>query len=217
MKTLAPYGVAVTVLLALTAAINLAAPSLNAANGGPTVTVANTPLPTQVVNLPAVQTVNGTVSVANLPTAQTVSGTVAISNPVLPVRNLDEPGRNPYQETMFKTCSGQGDCGFNYGTVPAGKRLVVTGIAGYVDVANGTYPNCFLQSIYGGTQYVSQPVPFVKSTAGANNTRFVVNQDIHGYFGAQEYPMFACTLFSTSDNFSGGLQISVTGYYVDVQ
>src|SRR4051812_743493 len=136
------------------------------------------------------------------------------SSQPIPVQNLDEPGRNPYQEYQFQSCSGQGNCGGTYAVVPTGKRLVIQGVGGYVDVAGGTVPNCFLTSSIGGNQYLSTPLAFTKGTVG-NSTRFVINQDIHGYLGAGENPTVFCTLFSTGDNFSGGFQMMITGYYVN--
>ncbi len=47
------------------------------------------------------------------------------------VQSIDEPGRNPYQETQSNTtCRGTTVCGFNFAAVPAGKRLVLTNISG---------------------------------------------------------------------------------------
>src|SRR5713101_6940805 len=110
------------------------------------------------------------VNVVNTPLAVTgslgVSGTVqaqqsgiwnvgidnTASSPVL-VRNLDEPARNPYQEAIFATCTGSQFCNFDFSAVPAGMRLTVTNISGFVDVTNGTLPNANLTSSFGGNQF----------------------------------------------------------------
>lgn len=213
MKTFAQYAVAVVVLLALAAAVNLATPSLNAANGGPTVTVANTPLPTQVVNLPAVQPVSGTVSIANLPSSQTVT----VANPVLPVRNVDNPDRFPYQESEFAfPCTANDACNLDFATVPDGKRLVVTNVNGYVDVKNGTLPNCLVSSSFGGNNYATVFVPTTKGTVSSNSTRMVLNAQVLAYFGGGETPHLFCGLFGTGDSFPNGLNVSLVGHYVSL-
>lgn len=211
MKTLVHYGLALAILCALVVAVNLATPTLNASNGGPSVTIANTPLPTQVVNLPAVQAVSGTVAVSNLPSSQTVT----VANSVLPVRNVDDPDRNPYQENEFAyPCTASDACNLDFATIPDGKRLVVTNVNGYVDVNNGTLPNCNLTSSFGGSQYPTVFVPATKGTLANGSTRMVLNAQVLAYFGPGETPHLFCGLYGTGDSFVGGIGVSLVGHYV---
>ena len=131
------------------------------------------------------------------------------------IQNVDEPGRNPYQETQFATCAGQ-NCNFTFEPVPAGKRLVLTHVNGYVDVKGGTFPNSYLQSSFGGSQYATVFIPGEKGTVFSNSTRIVYNANVQAYFGPGEQPSAAYLLFSTPDLFNGGALLSLTGYYVSL-
>jgi hypothetical protein len=133
-------------------------------------------------------------------------------------QNIDEPGRNPYQEYYFSgsaTCgSGQKFCNFDYSTVPVGKRLVVTHVSGYVDVIGGMLPNCNIQSSFGGSQYAEAFFTGVRGPVTSVSTRIFINQDLLMYFGPNETPHTFCGLVSTSDNFAGAGNIELSGYYI---
>jgi hypothetical protein len=153
----------------------------------------------------------GSTSIAGA--VQVVNGS---SSPLL-VRNMDEPALNPYQEKKFSLCAGE-FCNLpDYSVVPAGKRLVITDVSGYVDVQGGTLPNSYLQSSYGGDQYAVVFFPLVKGTTSASGTRMVVNQHTMAFFGPGEVPHMFFGLTGTSDSFSGGAQLMLTGYYVNIQ
>lgn len=133
-------------------------------------------------------------------------------------QNIDEPGRNPYQESFFSyqtNCAAASKfCNFNFSTVPVGKRLVITHVSAYVDVISGQLPNCNLQSDFGGSQYASAFFTGVRGPVSAGSTRIFVNQDLQMYFGAGETPHGFCGLVSTSDSFAGGANMALTGYYI---
>ena len=131
------------------------------------------------------------------------------------IQDVDEPGRNPYQEAQFVTCAAQ-HCNFSFSTVPTGKRLVLTNVSGYVDVVGGTLPNTYIQSSFGGSQYATVFVPGTKGTVFSAGTRIVYNSMVNAYFGPGEQPSGAYLLFSTSDSFSGSGLLVLTGYYVNV-
>ncbi len=132
------------------------------------------------------------------------------------VQSVDEPGRNPYQETLSDlACRGTAVCSFNFAAVPAGKRLVVTRIVGYIDTAAGTIPNGFLQSSLGGSQYVTMPFGGVRGPTGFLGTRIHINSDAQAYFGVGENPRVSMQTFG-GDTVSGGSQIMLTGYYINV-
>jgi hypothetical protein len=134
------------------------------------------------------------------------------------VQNVDEPGRNPYQEAIFTTCSGTQNCNFGFSIVPPGKRLVVTHVNGFIDVRNATLPNANLQSSLGGSQYASVFLTGVRNTVSAGSTRIVFNNEVLAYFGPGESPAGFYGLFSTTDSWptnAGGL-MTLTGYYINL-
>ena len=136
------------------------------------------------------------------------------------VQNVDEPARNPYQEYIFSylsNCSaGSQFCNFSYSAVPAGKRLVVTNISGYVDVANGSLPNGTLGSSLGGSQYAQIYFTGTREYTNSSSTRIVVNQQIRAYFGPGETPHVFAGLVGSTDSFAGAGSMSLSGYYVNL-
>lgn len=52
------------------------------------------------------------------------------------VQNVDEPGRNPYQEGKSTSCPFPGDCVTTFSSVPAGTRLVLTSVSGIIRTTN---------------------------------------------------------------------------------
>jgi len=132
------------------------------------------------------------------------------------VQNIDEPGRNPYQEAVFSSCIGSQFCNFNYSAVPAGKRLVLTQITGYIDVAAGTFPNGSVSSSLGGNAYAAVHFTGVRGSASALGTRMYINQQVLAYFGPGEVPHGFMGVVSTSDTFSGGAQLQLSGYFVNL-
>ena len=136
------------------------------------------------------------------------------------VQNVDEPARNPYQESFFSylgNCpAGNQFCNFNYSAVPAGKRLVITNISGYVDVTGGSLPNGTLGSSLGGNQYAQIFFTGTREYSSASSTRIVVNQQIRAYFGPGETPHLFAGLNGSTDSFAGAGSMSLSGYYVSL-
>ena len=133
------------------------------------------------------------------------------------VQSVDEPGRNPYQETLSDLgCRNTTVCSFNFSTVPAGKRLVVTHIAGYVDTAAGTLPNGFFQSSFGGSGYATLPFTGVRGPNSALGVRIFINHEVLAFFGAGESPRGVYHVNGSGDTMSGGALMMVTGYLVNV-
>jgi hypothetical protein len=132
------------------------------------------------------------------------------------VQSVDEPARNPYQEVQSNTtCRGTTVCSFNYADVPAGKRLVVTNIAGYVDTSGGGLPNCFLRSGLGGTGYASLPFSGVRGSVSGLGQRVLLTHSVTVYFGVGE-PINIFCQSSSGETMSGGAQIMLSGHYVNV-
>ena len=134
------------------------------------------------------------------------------------VQSIDEPGRNAYQETQSNTtCRGTTSCVFNFAAVPAGKRLVVTHIAGYVDTGAGTLPSGFLQSSFGGAQYATVPFTGVRGpTTTTLGTRILVNHQVLAYFGAGDSPRGLYHINFTGDTMTGGALMMISGHYVNL-
>ena len=110
------------------------------------------------------------------------------------VQSVDEPGRSPYQETLSDlTCRGTTVCSFNFSVVPAGKRLVVTHIAGYVDTGIGTLPNGFFQSSFGGSQYATLPFTGVRGPNSATGRAHLHQPRGAGLLRARREPRAAPT------------------------
>lgn len=132
------------------------------------------------------------------------------------VQSIDEPARNPYQEVQFNvTCRNTLVCSFNFAAVPAGKRLVVTHIAGYVDTSSGGLPNCFLSSGFGGSGFASLPFSGVLGSNSALGGRINLNHQILAYFGPGETLGAFCRA-SGGETMSGGAQMMLTGYYISL-
>lgn len=133
-------------------------------------------------------------------------------------QNIDEPGRNPYQESYFSylnDCAAASKfCNFNFSVVPAGKRLVITHVSAYVDIQNGQLPNCNIQSNFGGSQYAVAFFTGVRGPTSTGSTRIFINQDLQMYLGPGETPHAFCGLVSTSDTFAGAGNMELSGYFI---
>ena len=132
------------------------------------------------------------------------------------VQSVDEPGRNPYQETLSDlTCRGSTVCSFNFAPVPVGKRLVLTHISGYVDTAAGTLPNGFIQSSFGGSAYATLAFTGVRGPNSALGIRIFINHSVQAYFGPGESLTGRYHVNGSGDAMSGGALLMLSGYYVN--
>lgn len=113
------------------------------------------------------------------------------------VRNQDEPGRNPYSQTV--ACLSEG-CSVTFPPVPAGERLVLTFINGGLFTSNG--------SILGLSGHGSDLRLFPITQAGSLAT---VNSPMVAYFDAGETPQVSCD--GCDDSI---LQVALSGYYVSL-
>ena len=145
------------------------------------------------------------------------AGPVAAQTRAALVQSIDEPGRNPYQETLSDlTCRGTTVCSFNFAPVPAGKRLVLTHISGYVDTAAGTLPNGFVSSSFGGSAYATLAFTGVRGPNSALGGRIFINHGVQAYFGPGESPTGRFHIIGSGDSMSGGALLMLSGYYVNV-
>ncbi len=165
--------------------------------------------------LKSFQTLPATLALTVSMVCMMCSSPVAAQTRAALVQSVDEPGRNPYQEALSDlACRGTAVCSFNFAAVPAGKRLVVTRVVGYIDTAVGTLPNGFLQSSFGGSAYATMPFTGVRGSISGLGTRIVINSEAQAYFGVGETPRVTMQLFG--DTASGGALIMLSGYFVNV-
>jgi hypothetical protein len=192
--------------------------------GGMAVNIVN-PLPVPVTGS---TTVSGTVAATQsgswnvgITGTPTINFTNTAATPIF-VRNVDNPGHNPYAEFQIlrfgicSLCSGP----VNFAIVPPGKRLVVTNISGEIDLGGGAQI-IRVQAFNGSTvspSDISLPVTLqfsgVAGTGGAS-TVFVFNQQCLLFVDAGNRP----GAFVVADNPSasiGETSINMTGYFVNV-
>jgi hypothetical protein len=158
-------------------------------------------------------TVSGNVSVTNTPSVNAAqSGTWS-------VRNVDEPGRAPYQEyrsSQFASC-GSINCELDFSQVPAGKRLVIRTVSGSVNVSPGTVlVNVTLVTEF-AKRLVDVPTFFQgnATTSLGNQDWHRFNSDIFAYAEPGSTPHFAVSV-NPSQGGATFASASLVGYYVDI-
>lgn len=141
-------------------------------------------------------------------------------------KNVDEPGRSPYQ-VMLKAARGETSCGINFCSfstpnIPAGKRLVHTGIASTVHLdATGVVQNFRVTVTEGGTSLVTFYLPyqttFPADPISINNPRrWVSNEQVRIYVEAGQ--RINASFHTTGGELSLDWPNTVllTGYLVDL-
>jgi hypothetical protein len=132
---------------------------------------------------------------------------------------MDDPGRSPYQSTMFNnTCTGFNQCTFlNFAPVPAGHRLVITRITADFLIgptAADTSLTVFLQGGSGTTGFLHVWNPQVL------NQNPVLSQSVTAYVDAGQTFFVSAQLGSGpfqsgSPTFDHATVVTVTGYMLD--
>jgi len=126
------------------------------------------------------------------------------------VQNVDEPGRNPYQEMVFLSCfpgyAGIELCTGGFTTVPTNSRLVITHISGEVSVLGGGIGDGLLWLAYAGTSRT----PFPLLPGGLNG--LFVNEPVLAYFEAGQIPQIQLGFTNPASN--PAAFITLAGYYV---
>ncbi len=129
-------------------------------------------------------------------------------------QNVDEPGRNPYQErqaySFSGTCSGT-VCITDFSPVPAGSRLVITNVSGNLILGNGAVVVETWVTPKGGADLRAHIPTFYEGFASGINFR-QFNSPVQIYVDAGQSPEFFAEL---STNPGGYFQnITLTGYYI---
>lgn len=202
-------GLAGVVAVAL--AMQLAAPKAVQAIVSHFVTVDNTaanPVP-----------VAGTVAVSSLPAVQ-LSGNVnatVTNGPATPVPTFatDDPGRIPFQaaEQDATACNGQGICFLQFGTVPAGHRIVIKHVSGALFTAASSQTIVTVGPFNGaGLAFESFMVGPGRGTGFPVETVF--DQPVQFYFDQGQ--AVEVSLNATSTFISGtSALMTLTGYELD--
>src|SRR5262245_57087337 len=166
---------------------------------------------TQVINTAANPVPTAAIGVTQ------VSGAVNVSNAVnspVPTQNVDEHARQPFQRTfLMGLADGESslqDSGF---TIPAGKRLVIEQVSGFVTLPTNQIPFIFVESALQGESSASvYPVPVKEGavSVSADSWRFA-NPVL--LYGDATLPI----IVGVSRNSNSGLvncHITVSGYLI---
>lgn len=159
---------------------------------------------------------NRPASVLALVAGLVVSATaLAQPKPAL-TRNLDEPGRNPYVESKqiaasVANCGTLTSCTFEFATVPADKRLVITyASVTFMLTGGGTVPEAALSAA--GTGFIQLPLPTVPH-AGTND-RWATASPVTFYVEPGAAPRIIVRGFDLADGFL--VTMALSGYYVSL-
>jgi len=135
-------------------------------------------------------------------------------------RNSEEPGRVPYQQTVYLTsgdsrCSDFG-CDVLFPAVPAGKRLVVQYVSLTMVLKPGFTPIASLRlGDFAETSIRIELVPSV-STLGGGSQYVRFSQPVFGFIDAGQQPYLQTGAGGAGLDTSFGAGWFVSGYLVDV-
>jgi hypothetical protein len=123
------------------------------------------------------------------------------------VKNVDEKGRAPYQQSGFVQCTaGNSFCDLSTAAVPANKRLIVEHVTANVFAPSGVN-GVFL--IVGGNTTSS-----LLARSNGTASLMAVNETVLMFYEAGASPLFRLVP-STTDG-SASYQATITGYLVDL-
>jgi len=124
------------------------------------------------------------------------------------VKNVDEKGRAPYQQSAFVQCTvaGAGLCDYYFPPVPAGKRLVVEHISANVYGPSGV--NGIFLVVGGNTSFA------LPGHTLALSSLYAVNEVVLGFYEAGQTPLFRMATAVVDPNSSAA--VTLTGYLVDL-
>ena len=180
-----------------------------------------------VVNSPNVNVVNSpTVNVGNSPTV-TVGNTPSVSvtnTPNVKISNdntqpalvsaTDEPGRIAYQSQASKSgqCTGVGSCFVEFGSVPAGHRLVVQHVSGIVSFP--TAPNSVWVQLNNGSgapvsTFFAPLAPSTFFSAFDQPVQAYIDSALHGGIIEVQIDLIGGTFTSS------GPLVTLSGYLLD--
>jgi hypothetical protein len=156
------------------------------------------------------------INIANSPTVQ-LSGTptVNVTNPAaapLYFVNVNDPGRIPYQSQVLQVCSAVVDCTIQFGMVPAGHRLVIQHVSGFLTF---TTPPTSVEVIpSAGSAYTPFFAPASQAVGlpGAGISLFDQAVQLYGDGGSNlslDIRLVGATFYSNSQ------ELTLSGYLLD--
>lgn len=177
--------------------------------------------------------INGTVGVTgNVSiTGQPLSVNANITNTSLPVqfsssspllfKNVEEPGRVPYQEEQQGFVIPASDCNvqvcgltMTFATVPAGERLVIKNVSATLNMnTGGTFLSAFLSGYLGGLQQIALPSTVQYFNKNVGTDYWVIQQQVDLYVDAGQAPTVAYGMDGTHGTSAQG-SATLTGYFV---
>ncbi|MGH9720610.1 MAG: hypothetical protein ACRD8O_10385 [Bryobacteraceae bacterium] len=147
------------------------------------------------------------------------------------VKGIDEPGRNPYQAFRpFNLTVPSSDssyfcqqppsppvCTLIFPTVPAGKRLVVENVTGFVAaIAPGfPIPLTFSASNPGGGTIQAIPLQLLPGVEPGNIFRYGANAALKNYIEGGHQPVILVSVSGSPGQLAHGA-LSVAGYLIDL-
>jgi hypothetical protein len=171
------------------------------------VVVDNFPAGFQVSNFPVSQAVTGTVNVGNLPATQTVAGSVGVTNfpAAFQVSNF------PTTQTIAGTVTANAGTNLNTSLLALeGGNLaaISTALAGTIDIAGAVtvenFPASFQVSNFPTTQAVSGSVSVSNHPTAFQISNFPATQPVSGNIGVTNFPTaFQVSNFPTTQAVSG--------------
>jgi len=132
------------------------------------------------------------------------------------VQNVDDPGRIPYQALRACFFSGNAFCSANLPPVPAGKRLVITHVSGFLreNLPGGTLVLTTILTQLGGGSYsrITIPVTFTGSDTGRNYFAFDQSALLVCDAGQSPSPSVSLGGVPSADSQA---EFNLTGYMLD--
>jgi hypothetical protein len=131
------------------------------------------------------------------------SAAAVAATPTL-VQNVDEPARNPYQQTLVSSDCNSGGCGIVFDKVPANMTLRITYVSCFFTVgdANG------VAEVYVTSD---EKTAFISTVAYGNPNNIAANANINLYAAAGTRPSAAVIAWTGAISTAG---CTLSGYYV---
>ena len=128
------------------------------------------------------------------------------------VRNLDEPGRNPYMDFLVLSCSG-GDtssCDVVFHPVPDGKRLVLEQVNVSIDRPAGAVDGVKRIAVL----RPAESIIVLPTSPSPDPNLLIVNQRVLTYYESGQTPMLQISLRDDVD--AALVTASLSGHFVDL-
>jgi hypothetical protein len=96
------------------------------------------------------------------------------------VKNIDEPGRSPYQSVSHGTPGTPTFCVTEFAPIPPNKRLVVEHLSAYAVLTGGTSASAVIEGKFSAPNLVNGPEVFFTATS-VPDQRWAANQQMTVY------------------------------------